>query len=141
MIKILVMGSLPIDGAGTRCQLLPFLMSQSRAFTAPITDMAGGPPSSLLGLGVRLSSRQLIHLDWIENSDSPCIEGVLIHKKGLAKTWLEGDARQPEVENSELEKRRKGLSYPNGSTQLFGANWRSSVTLKMPGSMLGDSTK
>ena len=76
MIKTLVMGSLLIDGAGTRCQLLPLLMSQSIAFTVTITDMADGPLSPLFGLDVRLSSRQLIHLDRIENSDLPCIEGV-----------------------------------------------------------------
>ena len=81
------MGSPPIDGAGTRSQRLPLLVSQSKAFTTTITDMADGPLSPLLGLDLRISHRQLIHLDRIKNSDSPCIEGVSIHQRDLVKKW------------------------------------------------------
>ena len=58
MMKILVRGCQPIDGAGTRSQLLPLLISQFKASTATFTDMGDGPLSPLLELDVRLLSRR-----------------------------------------------------------------------------------
>ena len=81
------MGSPPIDGAGTRSQRLLLLISQPKAFTTTITDMADGPLSPLLESDLRISHRQLIRLNRIEDSDSPCIEGVSIHQRGLVKKW------------------------------------------------------